>query len=274
MKHWIAVAPNGAYKTKADHPNLPIGPAELARAAAECVEAGAAMMHVHVRDPAGGHLLEAQAYRDVFGAIRQAVGDRLVLQATSEAVGRYGRQEQMRLVEELKPEAVSLAVRELIPDPGAEADAARFLAWARREGIAAQLILYDAPDLARFRDLVARGVIPGNRHSILFVLGRYSAGQRSAPADLLPFLARPMDGAVDWAVCAFGPDEGACGLAAILMGGNARVGFENNLLLADGGLAPSNAASVAQLAGWTRHTGRGLMEGGDLRHLLHAISTA
>ena len=59
----IAVAPNGGRKTKADHPALPLTPAELAATAAECLEAGAAMIHVHVRDANGRHLLDADAYR-------------------------------------------------------------------------------------------------------------------------------------------------------------------------------------------------------------------
>ena len=46
----IAVAPNGARRTKADHPRLPMTPAEIAREAAAAREAGAAMLHLHIRD--------------------------------------------------------------------------------------------------------------------------------------------------------------------------------------------------------------------------------
>ncbi|HSK39616.1 MAG TPA: 3-keto-5-aminohexanoate cleavage protein, partial [Arenibaculum sp.] len=114
----IMVAPNGARRTRADHPALPMTAGELAAAAAACLDAGASMMHVHVRDRAGRHVLDAGLYRDAFAAIRAEVGDRLVLQATTEAVGRYAPAEQMALVEDLRPEAVSMAVRELIPDAG------------------------------------------------------------------------------------------------------------------------------------------------------------
>ncbi|MFQ5760733.1 MAG: 3-keto-5-aminohexanoate cleavage protein [Acidiferrobacterales bacterium] len=54
----LAVAPNGAHRTRHDHPALPITPAEIARAAAESCEAGASMIHLHVRDTAG-RLLKA-----------------------------------------------------------------------------------------------------------------------------------------------------------------------------------------------------------------------
>ncbi len=49
----IAVAPNGARKSKADHPRLPLTPSELAECAQDCLDAGASMLHLHVRDAAG-----------------------------------------------------------------------------------------------------------------------------------------------------------------------------------------------------------------------------
>jgi len=88
--------------------------------------------------------------------------------------------------------------------------------------------------------------------TLLFVLGRYSAGQRSDPSDLLPFLQAWADGGaltanVPWAMCAFGPREAECALTAALLGGHARLGFENNMALPDGSTAPDNAALVTNL---------------------------
>ena len=62
--------------------------------------------------------------------------------------------------------------------------------------------------------------------ALLFVLGRYSTGQRSDPSDLLPFLQAWTDGGaitanVPWAMCAFGPREAECALSAALLGGHA-----------------------------------------------------
>src|SRR5579863_3077605 len=61
----VTVAPNGGRKTKADHPALPLTADELARTAAECLERGASMIHLHVRDKDGGHSLDPEAYRSV-----------------------------------------------------------------------------------------------------------------------------------------------------------------------------------------------------------------
>lgn len=70
----ITVAPNGGRRVKSDCPGIPLTAAELPRTAAECREAGAAMIQVHVRSADGIHLLDAEACRSVIAAIHGAVG--------------------------------------------------------------------------------------------------------------------------------------------------------------------------------------------------------
>jgi len=244
----IAVAPNGGRRTKADHPALPMTPDELARTAAECLDAGACMIHVHVRDAEGRHLLETDAYLRAIAAIRQAVGERLVVQITSEALGIYSPEEQMAVVRAVRPEAVSLALRELAPDEASEPAFADFLNWLRRERIAPQVILYTPEEAVRLARMRQRGLVPFESIPALYVLGRYTVGQTSRPTDLLPFLAPEMPVFPDWMVCAFGRHEAACVTAAALLGGNVRVGFENNLELPGGTRAASNADLVGRTA--------------------------
>ena len=263
----VIVAPNGARRGKADHPALPLTPDEIAREAARCREAGAAMIHLHVRDRNGGHTLDADAYRAATAAIRREVGDGLLIQATTEAVGIYTPAQQMAAMRDLRPEAFSVAVRELVPDPAAEPEAARFLAGQAAGGVLIQYILYDADDVRRFDDLLVRGVVPEAGASVLFVLGRYTASQQSDPRDLLPFLAvwnRPLA----FTVCAFGRREAACVAAAAAFGGHGRVGFENNMDLADGRPAQDNAALVRQAADLAPLLGRPLATAGLARAVL------
>jgi uncharacterized protein (DUF849 family) len=266
----IAVAPNGARKTHADHPALPITPDELAACARQCVEAGAAMLHLHVRRPDGTHSLEPGDYRPAIAAVQGAVGDALVIQITTEAVGIYTPEQQMASVRVLQPEAISAALRELVPDAAYEAEAARFFGELAATRTAIQYILYSADDVVRYRDLRARGVLPETPHWVLFVLGRYSAGQRSDPTDLLPFLQAWADGGdvtanVPWAMCAFGPREAECALTAALLGGHARLGFENNMALPDGSTAPDNAALVTNLRRHLDALHRPLASAADVR---------
>jgi len=277
----VCAAPNGARRTKADHPALPMTPAEIARDAAACLEAGASMLHIHARDPDGRHTLDPGLYGEVIAAVRAEVGDRMVVQATTEAAGLYAPARQMAAVRDLcagarpvsRPDSVSLAIRELLPagEDSAEAAFAAWIEWVHRERILPQYILYDAGDVGRFLALRARGVIPGDRPSVLFVLGRYTAGQQSDPRDLLPFLAamgEGRDSAGSWFVCAFGKLEAACCLTATALGGHARIGFENNTLMADGNRAPNNAALVDQLVRALPATGRTPADAATVRALL------
>jgi uncharacterized protein (DUF849 family) len=244
----IAVAPNGGRWSKKDHPALPITPGELAKTAVDAAAAGAAMIHVHVRDQDGRHLLDADAYRVAIAAIRQAVGDRLVIQITSEALGIYQPAEQMAVALAVRPEAVSLALRELAPESVDEPRLAAFLLKLRTEGIAPQIILYEPEEACRLARLLGEAGLAPENIPVLYVLGRYKPGQRSEPADLLPFLAAGMPRFHHAMVCAFGARELACVTAAALLGCHMRVGFENNFFLPDGRRAPDNAALVAAAA--------------------------
>ena len=244
----IAVAPNGARKTHQDHVALPMTADELARDAKSCLAAGASMLHLHVRDGDGAHSLDVDLYRQAILAVRGAVGEDLVIQVTTEAVGRYSPDEQMALVRDLRPEAASVSLKELTAD--GEDKAADFYRWAFDQGIALQHILYSPQEVARLAYLVRSGAVAGERLSVLYVLGRYGDGQ-SQPSDLLPFLDAAAQHELNpmlWSVCAFGAREGAVALAALSLGGHVRVGFENNMYLNDNTLSPDNAALVKQAA--------------------------
>lgn len=260
----LAVAPNGGRRTKADHPALPIGPAELARTAAGCQEAGAAMIHVHVRDGSGRHLLDADAYRAAIAAIRAETGEKMVIQITSEALGTYSPQEQMDVVRAVKPQAASLALREILPETANEAAFGDFLQWMKAEKVAPQFILYAPEEAMRLDALRRRGIVPFEEPPVLYVLGRYTSGQTSVPQDLLPFLARGLPVFQRFMVCAFGAHEAACTIMGGLLGGGLRVGFENNLALPGGRLAASNAELVTTVRRGLEVAGIRAMNGEEL----------
>ena len=242
----VTAAPNGARRLKKDHLRIPLTIAEIGRESARCVDAGAAMIHVHVRGADGTHILDAEAYRAATQEIRTQAGSGPIVQITTEAVGRYTPAQQMKVVDEVGPEAVSVALRELMPEPSTEAEASAFLHRLAASDCLVQHILYSQVDVRRFQSLVAAGIIPIHLASVLFVLGRYTAGQQSDPSDLLPYLG-VWNLEMPWATCAFGRRETACVITAAALGGHARVGFENNLHLPDGTVAPDNAALVSSV---------------------------
>ena len=263
----IAVAPNGARRTQSEHPALPLNPAELAQCAEECVQAGASMMHVHVRDAEGRHTLAAEHYRPAIAAIRERVGDALVVQVTTESAGLYTPRQQIEAAQALEPEALSLALRELWSVRSVHRDVAMFLAGLATRNVLVQYIVYDHADLSLCIRLHRDGVVPQRAPHVLFVLGSYVQQRAGAPRELLPLLTA-LPPAWSWSVCAFGASELACAAAAAALGGHVRVGFENNVSLASGAPAPSNAALVAACRDVLENIGARAASSAEARRIL------
>ncbi len=244
----IIVAPNGARKTKQDHAQLPMNTEEMVAEAKACQTVGATMIHLHARDAQGRHSLELDDNLEIYHAVKAAVGDSMIVQLTTEAVGMYSPQQQMALVKAVKPEAASFALRELIPDEQSEDQGFVFFDWVAAQGILSQIILYDQADIERYFSLRERGVLPKHNQHALVVLGRYHEAQQSSPWDLRAMhLELFIEESVRCAVCAFGAREQDCLTHAMLLGLDVRVGFENNHLSSDGQLAKSNAEQVRRL---------------------------
>lgn len=241
----VIAAPNGARLDKSGHPAVPLTATEIADCAADLAAVGVSILHLHVRDERGGHILDATRYRDALDAIRERVADRLMLQVTTEAVGQYSCQQQMALVRELRPEAVSLALRELCPDTAMEAEAGNFFRELIDADVFPQYILYSAAEAARFEQLRQDGFFGTAKPFALFVLGRYDNSLPGDPAELDSFLGTFEPGAFPWAVCCFGAAEATAVQRASTAGGHVRIGFENNRTLPDGSVARDNAQLVA-----------------------------
>jgi len=244
----IIVAPNGARKTRLEHPTLPVTIEQIVQDVKACRDAGAAMVHLHARDKNGQHSLEIDDNLATLTAVKAAVGDSIIVQLTTEAVGQYQPQQQMQLIRETMPEAASFALKELVPDDSYLSDAERFFHWVAESNIIAQYILYSAQDIQRYFSLIKLGILPNKNHHLLLVLGRYHKQLRSTPRDLIPLLSeRLLTNDRSWAVCAFGPEEQQCLISAMLMGGDIRVGFENNHFNNRGEIAKNNAQQILDI---------------------------
>ena len=245
----IMVAPNGARRMPADHPELPITDDAVIETWRQCTAAGADGLHLHIRDADGAHLLDAGRYRALLDRL-SAEAPAGYIQVTSEAAGRYDATEQQAMVRALRPDHVSVALREMVRRPEDWAQAQDFYHWAAEAGVAIQHILYDPQETRSFLDALADGRIPGRHHLLQLVLGSY-AGARPDLADLdrhLDYLEGAGPHNIDWMLCAFGAEETACLTRAAELGGKVRVGFENSLLMPDGRTARDNTERVADVA--------------------------
>lgn len=253
----IAVAPNGARRTQADHSSLPLTPRELAETAVQCCEAGAAMIHLHVRDQSDLHTLDPRTYRLAINEVEQAVGDRMLVQVTSEAAGVYQADQQMAAIRELAPRCVSIGLREIIADEASKEAGAHFLAELDAHGTLIQYILYSVEDIRWYQHLCKESVIPSHNNLLLFVIDRYSKLENKSES-LDDYLATIVQ-SEQWMVCAFGKEEPNVMRQTILHGGHCRVGFENNLWLPDGSVATNNAGLIEVTAAAARKCSRTLV---------------
>lgn len=262
----ITVAPNGARRGKAAHPALPLSPEALAREARACEAAGAAILHLHVRDDQGAHSLDPGRYQAAIEAVR-AVSS-LIVQPTTERVGVFAPADMLRVQRALLPESITFNLQELLT-PASEAQCAQiraFLAEVAAAGTVPQYIVYSVAQLECLKHWWEQGWVPQARPWVLLVLGGH-AGAAGRPADLLPYLAI-MPQAWCWSVCAFGASELACVVQAALAGGHCRVGFENNLERTAGVPLEDNAEQVGRLAAILRQMGYPVATPAEARDLL------
>lgn len=239
----ITVAPNGARRQKTDHPALPMSSHELAETARACFVAGAQRIHLHVREEGGAHSLDADIYKTAIAAVHEAA-PQMDIQVTTEAAGRYSVEDQLHLLDTLKPAAASIAVREIARAPKR---VAQIYDTAHRHDTDVQHILYGTECIAQLELWLASGLVPPTMRDAILVLGQYTPARTGKPGELAPLLKQTAACTLTMSVCAFGPDEQACLTEAAALGCDLRVGFENNIHAPDGTAWENNAQAVSSL---------------------------
>jgi len=252
----VAVAPNGARCSKKDHPNVPLSPSELAKTAADCLEAGARMIHLHVRDDQQHHTLSPQHYLPAISAVKDAIGDEMLIQVTSEAADTYNAEQQMSQMSELLPDFISIGLREFITDELSIEPFRLFIEKLSQNNTLIQYILYDENDYQCYLNLIDSNTIPNANHSLLFVLGRYTA--KPPTIDIVNQYQDILQTNRNWMVCTFGKNGQQILKQAAHLNCNIRVGFENGFHLPNGKVAQTNAELVYETCITLKETGRPL----------------
>jgi uncharacterized protein (DUF849 family) len=241
-------------------PHLPIEPEQIAASALEAARAGAAVVHIHVRDPStGGPSREVGLYRRAVEVIRAAdvdvvinltagMGGDLVLGGAdsplpprAEETDMAGAAERLAHVSELRPEICTLDCGTMNFAAGGDyvmvntPDMLR--AMARRIqalGVRPELEVFDTGNLVMVKDLIAEGLID-DPPLIQLCMG-IPYGAPDDPATLLAMVAQLPPGAV-FSAFSIGRMQLPYVAMAVLAGGNVRVGLEDNLYLSRGQLA-------------------------------------
>ena len=172
----LMVAPNGARLGKADHPDIPITLEEIVTTAIACRGAGADGLHLHLRDRAGKHILDAGLYREALAELT-GVDPGLAVQITTEAVGVYSSDHQRDIALNSGAKLVSTSIRELMSDTDA-ATADRFFEACRAAEIHLQFILYDLADLELLKTIMPEPYFRRTRSANPFCIGPVFDKQR------------------------------------------------------------------------------------------------
>lgn len=243
----IMIAPNGARRTKLDHPMLPVTIPEIVDTAAACWNAGADGLHLHIRDKDGRHTLDSGLYKEAIKELSKALPN-MYVQITTEAVGQYSPEEQRKVVKDVLPLSASISISEMLRNKD-YATALEFYRWCDEAGVSVQHILYNEQDLSTLKYLLKEHKSFSTPLHLLFVMGRHTKNQQSHPNDLKLYTDWLMNNEInaDWAACAFGQSETDCLLATYRAGGKIRVGFENSLWNTNGVLAVNNKERVIEV---------------------------
>ena len=265
-KVMISCALTGSADTPARNPAVPVTPAEIAQSGIEAAKAGAAIVHIHVRDPQTKRASMDQAlYREVVDRIRSSgtdvvinlttgPGARFIPDAEDPIRGGPGSTmrppaERVRHVIELKPEICSLDMGSLNMGPYVFINTPPHLeamAVAIREaGVMPELEVFETGHLLLAKRMIDTGHIkpPGLFQICLGI----SWGQPATP-EAMAYMRNLLPKDSPWFAFGVSLYQFPMVAQAILLGGHPRVGLEDNLYLERGKLAPSNAALVERAA--------------------------
>lgn len=265
----ITAAITGAELNKAQCPVLPITPEEQGRAAKEAVDAGASIIHLHVRDDQGRPSQKLEHFKATVEAIRKACkGNEPIIQfSTGGAVGESILNRVAPLA--LKPEMASFNLgtinfgEDIFVNTFSEM---RTLAKAFKEnGVIPEFEIYEAGHIDNLKKLMKEGVLEPPFHC-QFVLG--VPGALSGELSSLSFLIQNLPLQSTWGVAGIGRYELPLAVHAILLGGWVRVGLEDNIFYSKGVPAHSNAQLVERIVRIAREVGRPVATIDEARKLL------
>ncbi|MDX1387308.1 MAG: 3-keto-5-aminohexanoate cleavage protein [bacterium] len=265
----ITCALVGAELSREDTPYLPLTPEEIVESALAAHGAGAAMVHIHVRDPMGAPTCREDIFREVIQKIR----DRSDLNVQVSTGGAIGDTENDRLKPLFAaPDMASLSTGSINFGSGVFLNPYPFvekLAQAMQEkGIKPEIEVFDTAMLETALNMVKKGLLDEPLH-IDWVLG--VPGGLGASEENLDFLIHKLPDSYTWSLAAIGRHQFPMAELALKKGGHVRVGMEDNIYLEKGVLAQSNADLVAKVAKMATDLGRPIADSQTAKQLLQLV---
>jgi 3-keto-5-aminohexanoate cleavage enzyme len=285
-KLMITVAITGALTTKEQNPNIPYTPEEIAESAIEACKAGAAVAHLHVRDPLTGKAVQnVDLFKKVIRLIRKRC-DILINTTTGGGPNmtfddRIGIIPALAKEADVKPEIASLnagslnfgilsrskkafTLDDVQMNPWSQLQ--RFAETIKKHGVKPEIEIYDSAMINNAMVLLKEldAIVPPLHFQ--FVLG--VLGGLQPTVDNLIFLKNSIPSGSTWSVCSLGLSIFSLGPVAITAGGHIRIGLEDGVYISKGKLAESNAELVAKIGRLASEMGREVATPDEARKLL------
>ncbi|ACB85474.1 3-keto-5-aminohexanoate cleavage protein [Natranaerobius thermophilus] len=263
----ITAAISGAEATKEDNPNIPVTAEELAEEAIKAEEAGASIIHLHVRDEDGTPTQSKEVFKKAIDAMKERGVTAIIQPSTGGAAG-MSFEERAQPVE-LSPEMATL-------DCGTTnfGDAIfvndlpmmrEFAQSMKKSNILPELECFEPGHVYNALQLNKEGLLPEHLHFDM-VLG--VPGAMKASLKNLMFMVDLIPEDATWTVAGVGRHELPLATHAILMGGHVRVGFEDNIYYKKGVLAESNAQLVERIVRLANELDREVATPDEAREIL------
>lgn len=256
----VTVAVTGGQTTREQHPGLPVTPEEIAQAAYECYNEGAAIVHIHVRDPkTGKRSMELEYYAETVQRLKAKCDMIINLSTGPGGQLTVGPDNQPRMdqsfmappekrvehVVKLKPELCSLDIGSSNAGFGVFVNAQpvidKMAEMIKQAGVKPEVEIFDVGHIQIANRLIKLGLVGKNAHFQLCMGTRM--GVPATVRDAV-YLAESLPSGTTWSIFGVGAAHFPMVAAGVLMGGHVRVGFEDNVYLKKGRLAKSNAELV------------------------------
>jgi len=284
----ITAAVTGSQPSREMNPNLPVTPEEIATSAIECLDAGASIVHVHVRDPQTGvrstdfHLYEevverTRAKSNMIINLTTGPGGQVFMDADLnhdlEHTILMTADQRVEHIQKLKPEMCSLDIGStnfgsmVFVNPEVVVD--RMAAKMKEAGVKPEVEIFDFGHIKIAKRLMKLGLLEENAH---FQLCMGTNGGVPATAKISTMLADELPGGVTWSIFGVGRTQFPMVAMGAVMGGHIRVGMEDNIYLSQGVLCDSNAQLVERAVGIIRAVGKEVASVDEARTMLGLAS--
>jgi 3-keto-5-aminohexanoate cleavage enzyme len=264
----ISVATTGSRTMRSQTPHVPIREEEIAQQALECWRAGAAIVHIHVRDEQERVTCDPERYQKVTDLVRSAGSDVVMNWSTGGGAGMTTDEERTAPVR-LAPEVASFDCGSTNFGSGVFVNSPAFLENLANEMnehlVTPEIEIFDTGMLETAKELIERGLLQ-SPHWFQFVLG--VRGGAPATARELTHMVDSLPPNSRWSVCAIGRHQLPLNMIGMAMGGHVRTGLEDNIYYSYRQLATSNAQLVERVARLAHELGREIATPAEAREMI------